>query len=203
MLELADGGALVAKHLPEFHAVHHVFCGIARGGRVPAPDFAFHIVLEQHTWDAETPGKVDRGIQKIADGDIETLLAKPGLELFLDRSVSEAADRIRRLGTEMSQIVESARGSCKFALPGADGHRAGQLLLQITLVVGVGRSSIVGIKRKLVPRGQISQDVVGANIAAVLHGEKLIGFDPENSHVVSSYADQLMSISEPKLPFCP
>ena len=200
MLELADGGALVAKHLPEFHAVHHVFCGIARGGRVPAPDFAFHVVLEQHTWDAETSGKVDRGIQEIADGDIEAPLAEPGLELFLDRSVSEAADRIRRLGTEMSQIVESARGSRKFALAGADGHRAGQLLLQIALVVGVGRSSIVGIKRKLMPRGQGSQDVVRADIATVLDGEELIGFYPENSHALMSIF--FMSISEPRLPFC-
>ena len=32
------------------------------------------------------------------------------------------------------------------------------------------------------PRGQISQDVVRADIAAVLHGEELIGFDPEYSH---------------------
>src|ERR1019366_7702876 len=44
------------------------------------------------------------------------------------------------------------------------------------------RSSIVGEKRKLMPRGQISQDVIRADIAAVLHGEELIGFDPEYSH---------------------
>src|SRR5438105_9018773 len=89
MLELADGGALVAEHLAKFHSVHHFFCGIARGGGVPAPDFAFDVVLEQHTWDAETSGKVDRSIQEIAHGDIEAPLAEPGLELFLDRSVSK------------------------------------------------------------------------------------------------------------------
>src|SRR6267378_1525593 len=188
MLELADCGALVAEHLPEFHAVHHLFCGIARSGGVAAPDFAFHVVLEQHTWDAETSGKVDRSIQEIADGDIEAPLAEPGLDLLLDFGMSKAADRIRRLGPEMSQIIEAARGSRKFALAGTDGHRAGQLLLQIALVVRVGRSSIVGIKRKLMPRGQISQDVVRADIAAVLHGEELIGFYPENSHT-----DLLMS----------
>jgi hypothetical protein len=32
------------------------------------------------------------------------------------------------------------------------------------------------------PRGQISEDVVRADIAAVLHGEELIGFDPDDSH---------------------
>src|SRR6202140_2089508 len=202
MLELADGGALVAKHLPEFHTVHHLFCGIARGRGVPAPDFALHVVLEQHTWDAKTPGKVDRGIQEIADGDIEAPLAEPGLELLLDRSVGKAADRIWRLGAEMSQIVEAAPGSRKFALAGADGHRAGQLLLEIALVVWVGRSSIVGIKRKLMPCGQVSQDVVRADIAAVLHGKELIGFYPENSHARSSYVELLMSINEPRLPFC-
>src|ERR1700675_1281899 len=202
MLELADYGALVAEHLPEFHAVHHLFCGIARSGGVAAPDFAFHVVLEQHTWDAETSGKVDRGIQEIADGDIETPFAEPGLELLLDFGVSKAADRIRRLGAEMSQIVETARGSRKFAPAGANCHRAGQLLLQIELVVWVGRSSIVRIKRKLMPRGQVSQDVVRADIAAVLHGEELIGFYPENSHAGSSYVELLMSINEPRLPFC-
>ena len=195
MLELADGGALVAEHLPEFHAVHHLFCGIARGGGVSAPNFAFHVVLEQHTWDAETSGKVDRSIQEIAHGDIEAPLAEPGLELFLDRSVSKAADCIRRLGPEMSQIIEAARSSRKFALAGANGYRAGQLLLQIALVVRVGRSSIVGIKRKLMPRGQVSQDVVRADIAAVLHREELIGFYPENSHTGSSYVELLMSSS--------
>src|SRR5258706_141332 len=95
------------------------------------------IVLEQHTWDAETSGKVDRSIQEIAHGDIEAPLAEPGLELFLDRSVSKAADCIRRLGPEMSQIIEAARSSRKFALAGANGYRAGQLLLQIALVVRV------------------------------------------------------------------
>ena len=134
---------------------------------------------------------------------VEAPLAEPGLELLLDRSVSEAADRIRRLGAEMSQIVEAARGACKFAFAGANDHRAGQLLLQIALVVGVGRSSIVRVKRQLVPRGQISQYVVRANIAAVLHGKELIGFDPKNSHAVSFYAGQLMSISGSRLPFCP
>src|SRR5882762_1228281 len=121
MLELADCGALVAEHLPEFHAVHHLFCGIARGGGVAAPDFAFHVVLEQHTWDAETSGKVDRSIQEIAHGDFEASLAEPGLELLLDRSVSETADRIWRRGAEMSQIVEAAHGSREFALAGANG----------------------------------------------------------------------------------
>src|ERR1700686_245929 len=200
MLKLADRGALVAEHLPEFHAVHHLFCRIARGSGMAAPDFAFHIVLEQHTWDAETSGKVDRGIQEVADGDIETPLAKPGLELLLDFGVSEAADRLRRLGGEMSQRVDSARSSRKFALAGAHGHRAGQLLLQIAFVVWVGCSSIVGIKRKLMPRGQISQDVVRADIATVLDGEELIGFYPENSHALMSIF--FMSISEPRLPFC-
>ena len=32
------------------------------------------------------------------------------------------------------------------------------------------------------PRRQISQDVVRADIAAVLHGEEFVGLDPKNSH---------------------
>src|SRR5208282_994466 len=182
MLELADYGTLVAEHLPEFHAVDHFFGRIARSGGMAAPDFAFHVVLEEHAGDVEASGKVDRRVQEVADGNIEALLAEPVLELLLDLSISEAADRVRRLGPEMSQIVESARGSREYALTGADGHRSGQLPLQLSLVVRVGRSSIVGVKRKLMPRGQISQDVVRADIAAVLHGEELIGFDPEYFH---------------------
>ena len=139
MLEFADYGALVAEHLPEFHAVDHLFCRVARSGGMAAPDFAFDVVLEEHAGDVEASGKVDRRIQEVADGDIEALLAEPVLELLLDLSVSEAADRIGRLGPEMSQIVESARGSREFALAGADGHRAGQLPLQFALVVRVGR----------------------------------------------------------------
>src|ERR1019366_7661 len=159
MLELADYGTLVAEHLAEFHAVDHLFCRVARSGGMAAPDFAFHVVLEEDAGDVEASGKVDRRVQEVADGDIEALLAEPVLELLLDLSVSEAADRIWRMSPKMSQIVERARGSRGYALTGADGHRAGQLALQLALVVRVGRSSIVGVKRELMPRGQISQDV--------------------------------------------
>jgi hypothetical protein len=129
MLELADNSALVAEHLPELHGVHHFFCRIARHGGVAAPDFAFHIVLEEHAWDAEFSGKVDRGIQEIANRNVKTLFAEPGLDLFLDFRVSEAADRIRRLSAKMSQIVEATRCSRKLALAGVDGHGAGQFFL--------------------------------------------------------------------------
>ena len=44
------------------------------------------------------------------------------------------------------------------------------------------------------PRGQVSQDVVRANVAAILHGQELVGFDPKNSHAISlcrsAYVDQ-------------
>ena len=47
MLKLADRGALVGS-IFEIHAVHHLFCRIARGSGMAAPDFAFHIVLNRH-----------------------------------------------------------------------------------------------------------------------------------------------------------
>ena len=83
---------------------------------------------------------------------------------------------------EMGHIVKAARRSRKLALTGADSHRTRQLPLQLALVVGIVRSCIVRVKRKLVPLGQIPQDVVRANVAAILDGQELIGFDPENFH---------------------
>src|SRR5208282_3093832 len=101
---------------------------------------------------------------------------------------------------------EPAHNSRKFALTGTDGHRTGQLPLQLALVVQVGGSSIVRVERKLMSRGQVSQHMVRANIAAILHGEELIGFDPENSHNRSAVfiPPTLFSkqFSEPRPPFC-
>ena len=48
-------------------------------------------------------------------------------------------------------------------------------------------------------RRQIPQHVIRADIAAVLHGQELIGFDPKNSHA----AAQAEKNSVPRPPFCP
>src|SRR5208282_799683 len=141
-----------------------------------APDFTFHVVLEEHAGKVEAPGKIDGGIEEVADGDIEALVAVPSVDLLLDCGVGKTADRIGRVGAEMREIVDAPCRSRKFGFTGANGHGAGQLALQLTLVVGVGRSSIVGVERKLMASGQISQDVVRADIAAVLHGKELVGF---------------------------
>ena len=200
VLELANCGALIAEHFSKFRGVDHFLHWIARGIGMAAPDFAFHIVLEEHAGSGETSGEVDGGIEEVANGNVEPLLAEPGLDFFPDFGVSEAADGIGRVGAEMRQIVEAARGSREFAFAGADGHRAGQLPPQLALIVSVGRSSIVRVERKLMPRGQISQDVVRADIAAVLHGKELIGFDPENFHARSASVSSVNpEFSEPRV----
>src|ERR1700676_2643356 len=94
-------------------------------------------------------GKIDRCIQEIADGHIEALLSKPGLDLLPRWRIRKPAHRIGRFSGKMTKIVEGARGPGKFPLASANGHRAWQLTLQLALIIGVGCPSVIRVERKL------------------------------------------------------
>src|SRR5579863_2850921 len=98
--------------------------------------------------------------------------------------MGEATDRVGWFGREVKKIIQPASGSREFALPGTDGDRSRKLALQFSLVFFITRAGVVREKSKFVLSREIFQEVKRTNIAAVLHGQKFVGLDPENSHPV-------------------
>ena len=84
MLKSADRGTLVGQHFSEFQAIHHFLDRVLGSVSMAAPDFTFHVVLKEDAGQVESWRKIYCSVQKIADGYIKTLLAKPGLNALLD-----------------------------------------------------------------------------------------------------------------------
>ena len=63
---------LVGQHFSEFHAINQLLERARAVIRVPSPDLALDIVLEQNRRDGRAPGEVDGGVQEIADRNIRT-----------------------------------------------------------------------------------------------------------------------------------
>ena len=185
MLKSTHRAPLVTQHLAKFHAVYHLFGWVACGFGMTPPNFTLHVVLEQHARNVQTSWKIHCRIQKIAHRNVKAPLAEPCPKLLLHSFIRKTADRVGWLCTDMPEIVEAARRARQFLLTGTHGNGSGQLPLQLALVVRVRLSSIVGVERQLMPQRQISQHVIGADIATVLHGQEFVGLHPEDSHSVS------------------
>src|SRR5581483_9355685 len=103
--ESPHSGALVAQHFPEFNRIHEPLDRVRMSARVPAPDLAFDIVLEEHARDLKVRRKIHGGIQEVADSHIKSIVAEPLLNGSLHLGTRKTPHRVRSRVSKMSEVI--------------------------------------------------------------------------------------------------
>ena len=83
--------ALEPRHPLELKVVDPAFERVGIGCRVAPPDFTFDIVLEEHARNGQMCGKIYRGIEKVADRNLEPALVEGTLNHALDSGRRESS----------------------------------------------------------------------------------------------------------------
>src|SRR5437763_4977567 len=181
MAKFSDDVALVGAHLGEFQLVDEFLQGISLGGGMAPPNFAFDIVLEQHSWNRELGGKIYSGIKKIAYHNVEGFVFKPIIDSRLHFGRGEAAYGIGSGFQEVKQVAECSGRS----VPATHTNGIGEMLPHVAFILGVRFAAVVREECQLLVGGEFPHNAKGANVSPGVHRQKLIGFNPEDSHLKS------------------
>ena len=181
MRKAADGRSLVPIHLQRFERECRAFERVRLVRRLPAPQDRLDVVLKKNRWNRERLRKVQRRGEKVADGDIEPLLAVPLADEPADVRRRELGHGVRRRRQHVPGIMERDGGSA-FRRSRCERHRTGKLLLRLALVPRVAFSTVIRKKRDVVPLGKMTKQVVRTNLSARIDRQQFAGFYPKNSH---------------------
>src|SRR5205823_1235169 len=112
----------VGEHLPVFHFVHRPFQRIGFGKRMPAPDFAFYVVLKENARNCQLLGKIYRRVEEVADRNINSSGVKRMFDELAYRRTGKPTDGIWSFLRHMPEIINSPSNCATPSLPCANRH---------------------------------------------------------------------------------
>src|ERR1700721_30585 len=126
--------------------------------------------------------KIQPRLREGADGHIKSPLPGPRLQHFLNLQAGNAVNHVGILQREVEEVVHVSPQPGQIQLLGVKADCPRKFPSQFCFVLCIRDSGIASENRNLVARGQLAQNMVGTDVAAVAHGQEPVCLHPQDFH---------------------
>src|SRR5581483_5461835 len=202
-MEIPDCCLLIRPHFLEFGFVNSTLDRVRLGFRVPSPDFALHVVLEQHRWHGYIGRNIDGGVQEITNRDIEAALLICCLQESPNLCRREPPYGIWRVIKSACNVVNSSSKASHSFFAGTYSDSSGEMLLQLFFVYSIWLTFVVRQKNQLVLSPKTPCNMIGPDVTTATDGKQLVRLNPKDLHRTSPACKGISGLEETHSTFLP
>src|SRR5712692_9953548 len=151
-----------------------------------SPDQSFHVMAKENFWAARIPGDHPGRENEVADDHIVALRLKMLPEAPCHFWLAKLSDGVVMRRKQAPEIRNGFGKASPRGQPERPAHYPSEQALQLGMGV-IGMFGVEGKKCDVVPTGQLLQDVIAANSATQVEGDKAPSLNPQDFHQSSTY----------------